>query len=102
MRILHAVFLLAVATGMALPARLGVPLVGQELDRGIVMAGVASTTQSVFYVRAQEVYSGARAVLPNIHGITREQHEGLNAKVTELRRALDLVWRPGAGGGTPA
>jgi hypothetical protein len=48
MKFLHFIFLLAVAAGIGVPAVLGVPMVNTELDRGIAMANVAATPQSVF------------------------------------------------------
>ena len=55
MKFLHCIFLLAVAAGISVPAVLGVPMVNTELDRGIAMANVAATPQSVFYVQAEKV-----------------------------------------------
>lgn len=94
MRILHFFFLLAVAAEISLPAALGVPLVNTELDRGIAMANVAATLESVFYEQAEEVYSQVRTVLPKIKGLSRAEHTALETKVTDLRMALELV--PGA------
>jgi len=99
MRFLHFIFLLAVAAEMGVPAVLGVPMVTTELDRGIAMANVAATSQSVFYTQAEEVYAQVKALLPRISGLSLANHTALEAKVTDLRMALELV--PGAPGGRP-
>ena len=94
MRVLHFIFLLAVAAELSVPAVLGVPMVNTELDRGIAMANVAATPQSVFYAQAEQVYVQVRMLLPRIGGLTRTDHTALEAKVGDLRMALELV--PGA------
>jgi hypothetical protein len=98
MKVLHFIFLLAVAAEIGIPAHLGVPMVNTELDRGIAMATVAATPQSVFYAQAQEVYGQVKTLLPKISGLTREDHLALETKFADLRRALELV--PAAGGST--
>ena len=96
MRLLHFIFLLAVAAEISVPAMLGVPMVNTELDRGIAMACVAATPQSVFYAQAEEVYVQVRTLLPKISGLSVADHTALSTKVTDLRMALELV--PGATG----
>jgi len=94
MKVLHLAFLLAVAAGMAVPASIGVPMMHTELERGIALASVAATTQSVLYSHAQEVYGQVQILLPNIRGLSGPQHAALTARVTDLRMALEIV--PGA------
>jgi len=94
MRFLHFIFLLAVAAGIGVPATLGVPMVNTELDRGIAMANVAATSQSVFYAQAEEVYAQVKTLLPKISGLTLDDRIALKTRVTDLRMALELV--PGA------
>ena len=94
MKFLHFIFLLAVAAEIGVPAKLGVPMVNTELDRGIAMASVAATSQSVFYAQAEEVYAQVRTLLPKISGLSSADHTALAIKVTDLRMALELV--PGA------
>ncbi len=94
MKFLHCIFLLAVAAGISVPAVLGVPMVNTELDRGIAMANVAATPQSVFYVQAEKVYVRVNTLLPNISGLSCADHTALKTRVTDLRMALELV--PGA------
>jgi hypothetical protein len=96
MKFLHFIFVLAVAAGVGVPATLGLPMLNTELDRGIAMASVAATPQSVFYTQAEEVYTQVRTLLPKISGLSRADHTALSAKVTDLRMALELV--PGATG----
>jgi hypothetical protein len=100
MKVLHFIFLLAVAAGTGVPARLGVPMVNTELDRGIAMANVAASPQSVFYARAEDVYTQVKTLLPKISGLSRADHAALETKVTDLRMALELV--PGATAPKPA
>jgi hypothetical protein len=91
MKILHFIFLLAVAAQIGVPAVLGVPMVSTELDRGIAMANVAATLESVFYEQAEEVYVQVRTLLPRISGLTADDQTALSTKVTDLRMALELV-----------
>jgi hypothetical protein len=94
MRALHFIFLLAVAAEIGVPASLGVPMVNTELDRGIAMASVAATAESVFYEQAEDVYVKARRLLPRISGLSSDDRLALRTRVTDLRMALELV--PGA------
>ena len=94
MRVLHFIFLVAVTAQIGVPAVLGVPMVSTELDRGIAMANVAATLESVFYERAEEVYVQVSTRLPKISGLTFDDRLALKTRVTDLRMALELV--PGA------
>lgn len=94
MKFLHFLFLLAVAAEISLPAVLGVPVVTTELDRGIAMANVAATLESVFYEQAEEVYTQVRTLLPKIKGLSPSDQTVLETRMTDLRMALQLV--PGA------
>src|ERR1039458_3432226 len=94
MRLPHFIFLLAVAAQISVPAILGVPMVNTELDRGIAMANVAATSQSVFYARAEDGYAQGKMLLPKIIGLTWDDRIALKTRVTDLRMALELV--PGA------
>jgi hypothetical protein len=94
MKFLHFIFLLAVAAQIGVPAILGVPMINTELDRGIAMANVAASSQSVFYARAEEVYVQVKTLFPKISGLTLDDRIALKTRVTDLRMALELV--PGA------
>ena len=94
MKFLHFIFLLAVTAQIGVPAVLGVALVNTELDRGIAMANVAATSQSLFYAPAEEVYVQVSTRLPKISGLTFDDRLALKTRVTDLRMALELV--PGA------
>ncbi len=94
MKFLHFLFLLAVAAEISLPAVLGVPVITTELDRGIAMANVAATLESVFYEQAEEVYTQVRTLLPKIKGMSPSDQTALETRMTDLRMALELV--PGA------
>ena len=95
MKFLHFIFLLAVAAEIGVPAILGVPMINTELDRGIAMANVAATVESVFYEQAEEVYVKTRTLLPRISGLSWDDRIALKTRVTDLRMALELV--PGSG-----
>lgn len=94
MKFLHYIFLLVVAAQISVPALLGVPMVNTELERGIALANVAATSQSIFYAQAEEVYVQVKTLLPKISGLSWADHTALSTKVTDLRMALELV--PGA------
>jgi hypothetical protein len=94
MKLLHLVFLLVVAAEIGVPAMLGVAMVNTELDRGIALANVAATSQSVFYAQAEKLYVQVNSLLPKISGLNRADRSVLKTKVTDLRMALELV--PGA------
>lgn len=94
MRFLHFIFLLAVAAEISVPGILGLPMMKTELDRGIAMANVAATVESVFYEQAEDVYVKARTLLPRISGLSWDDRMALRTRVTDLRMALELV--PGA------
>src|SRR5580658_6570629 len=100
MKFLHFIFLLAVTAEIGVPAILGVPMVNTELDRGIAMANVAATSQSVFYAQAEKVYVQVKTLLPKISGLTWDDHTALRTRVTDLLMALELV--PGAMERAPA
>src|ERR1017187_8228047 len=103
MKFLHFIFLLAVAAQIGVPAILGVPMVNTELDRGIAMANVAATSQSVFYAQAEVHVEGygqfrrgcrgdhehRRPRLPR-HALAPLAHVRMEAK----RRALDETATP--------
>jgi len=91
MKLLHLVFLLAVAAELTVPAFLGVPMLSTELDRGIALANVAATTHSVFYSQAEKVYVQVKTVLPKVSGLTWDDQAALATRVTDLRMALELV-----------
>jgi len=91
---LHIIFLLAATAGVGVPAVVGLPMLNTELERGIAMANVAATAESIFYEEAEEVYTQARDILPRIKGLTRDDHSALETKMSDLRMALQIV--PGA------
>ena len=94
MRFLHHVFLLVAAAEISVPAILGVAMINKELDRGIAMASVAATSQSLFFAEAEEVYVRVKRVLPRVSGLKNTDHSALATRVTDLRMALEIV--PGA------
>ena len=88
---MHRLFLLAVAAEISVPAIVGVPMINKELDRGIAMANVAATSQSLFYAEAEEVYARVKRLLPKLSGLKRTDLTALANRVTDLRMALEIV-----------
>jgi hypothetical protein len=66
-------------------------LVGKELDRALALANVAATRGSPLYTRAEKIYQAARGLLPRIPDVGREERRKLDARLRELRAALDGV-----------
>jgi hypothetical protein len=66
-------------------------IVSAELDRAIVVAHLAGGTQSVFHVRATSAYTRAKALLEKMQSPKPESTAEVEAKMKELRLALDLV-----------
>lgn len=66
-------------------------IVGAELDRAIVVAHLAGGTQSVFHVRAAAVYTRVKTLLDEMPSQSPKAPAELEAKLKELRLALDLV-----------
>ncbi len=94
---LHFLFLLVVAAEISVPAVVGLPMLTTELDRGIAMANVAATAESLFYEQAEKVYGQAKTLLPKINGLSPAGHSALETRMTDLRMALEIV--PGATSG---
>jgi hypothetical protein len=69
-------------------------IVGAELDRAIVLAHLAGASQSVFHMRATAVYTQVKALLEKMPSQSPASPAELEAKLKELRLALELV--PGA------
>ena len=62
-----------------------------ELDRGLALANVAASRQSVFRVQAEGVYTSSKALLPRMSGLDPEELAELEWKLKELSMALELV-----------
>lgn len=97
MRLLHVVFLVAVAAEIPIPAPLGQRIIQMELDRGLALANVAATEQSVFCREAEKIYAGVKSLLPKISGVDEQERGELKARMRDLGMALDLI-RTGSGG----
>lgn len=69
-------------------------IVSAELDRAIVLAHLAGASQSVFHVRATAIYTRLKALLEKMPGQSAKAPAELEARLKELRLALELV--PGA------
>jgi hypothetical protein len=100
MWLLHLIFLFAVAAEIPIPASLGQRIIHMELDRGLALANVAATEQSVFCLQAEKIYAGVKALLPKISGMDEHGRAELEARVRDLGMALDLI-RTGSGGEDP-
>jgi hypothetical protein len=68
-----------------------VRIIGTELERGLILASVASEWQSPLYARAESVYRKATASLSKVYGMSPADRALLEGKLAELRQALDLA-----------
>ncbi|MGC9946787.1 MAG: hypothetical protein ABSF64_10505 [Bryobacteraceae bacterium] len=68
-----------------------VRILNADLERGLALAGVAATRHSVFRTQAEAIYNRAKALLPNLSGLTADELAELQAKLKDLAMALDLV-----------
>jgi hypothetical protein len=66
-------------------------IVSAELDRAILVAHLAGGMQSVFHVRATAVYTRVKALLDEMPSRGPNAPAEIEAKLKELRLALDLV-----------
>src|ERR1700722_12408028 len=66
-------------------------IVSAELDRAILVAHLAGGMQSVFPVRATAVYTRVKALLDEMPSRGPNAPAEIEAKLKELRLALDLV-----------
>ena len=62
-----------------------------DLERGLALANVAATRQSVFRSEAEEIYVRTKALLPHLSGLDQDERMRLEAKLRELGMALELV-----------
>jgi hypothetical protein len=68
-----------------------VRILNADLERSLALASVAATGHSVFRFQAEAMYNRAKALLPNLSGLTANELAELEAKLKELGMALDLV-----------
>jgi len=61
----------------------------QELDRALPMAKAAVNKESPLYVRAQKAYLKVRPLVSKVEAISDNQMAKLEAKLNEVRVALD-------------
>ena len=66
-------------------------LMRRELERGLTLAGVATTKYSPLYAQAERAYENVKALLPLIWGLRREERRELEFGLLELRVALDRL-----------
>jgi hypothetical protein len=66
-------------------------LVQRELDRGITLVAVATTSTSPLYAQAQKVLNTATALLPRIAGMSAVDRLRIEGKAAELRSRLTQV-----------
>lgn len=68
-----------------------VRILNADLERSLAQASVAATARSFFRIQAEAVYDRAKALLPNLSGLSADERAQLEAKLKELGMALDLV-----------
>jgi hypothetical protein len=68
-----------------------VRILNADLERSLALARVAATKHSIFRSQAETMYTRARALLPELSGLTGDERAELEAKMKELAMALDLV-----------
>ena len=61
-----------------------IQIVSAELDRAIVVAHLAGGTQSIFHVRAADVYTRVKALLEKMPSGSPQSPAGLEAKPSAL------------------
>ena len=68
-----------------------VRILNADLERALALASVAATRHSVFRSQAETMYTRAKKLLPKLSGVTAEELAQLDARLKDLRLALDLV-----------
>jgi hypothetical protein len=66
-------------------------LVQRELDRGLTLVAVATTTTSPLFAQAEKAHETARAILPRISDLGEGDRRHLESRLKELRVRLDQV-----------
>jgi hypothetical protein len=66
-------------------------LVERDLDRGLALAYVAASKQSPLYAKAQTAYGSAMRLLPRIIDASGCERRRCEAKLHDLRTALEWV-----------
>ena len=66
-------------------------IIHNELDRGLALANVAASRQSVFRVQAEAVYTRSKELLPRISGLAPDELGEVEWKLKELSMALELA-----------
>jgi hypothetical protein len=63
-------------------------VVQREVERGLVLASMAATRRSPLHIKADNIYSKMKALLPALNG-DQGGRSHLESKLAELRAALD-------------
>ena len=66
-------------------------LIEREVDRGIALANVASAKSSPMYRQAEAAYAKVKTLLPKTTDLGGPESRRANARLRELRLALDQV-----------
>jgi hypothetical protein len=66
-----------------------VKVIRKELERGLILASVATTRQSPLYSRAEMLHGEAAALLAKVYGLSEAERTALEGRLLELRKALD-------------
>ena len=66
-------------------------IIQRELERGLILAGVAASKASPLYAKADKIYSKMKTLLPTLARADQSERTRLESKLQELRVALDRV-----------
>lgn len=66
-----------------------VKVIGTELERGLILASVATTRQSPLYTRAEMLHREAAALLSRVYVLGAAERADLEAALLKLRKTLD-------------
>ncbi len=66
-------------------------ILNADLERSLALANVASGRHSVFRRQAEATYTRAKALVPELSGLSASEQAEIESKLKELGMALDLV-----------
>jgi hypothetical protein len=68
-----------------------VRIIGTELERGLILASVATNRQSPLYLKADKVHRRVATLLSKVYSPSAAERASMEARLLELRAALDQV-----------
>jgi hypothetical protein len=66
-------------------------LVHRELDRGVTLAGLATSRNSPFFAQAEKAHQRAMVWLDKIPGLSQDDRARIESRLKNLRSCLDQV-----------